>query len=252
MASRQRTGARQRGRSAPRRSQRGLFILGFVGFLLLVIIGSVALLGRNATDQQAAALSSDVAVSEAPVPASAEVNGRAWGPPDAPITVIEYADYECEACGAFARQYEAEFVEAFANTGKVRFEIRNAPFHGEGARNAAEAAYCSIEQNAFWPMHDSLFLNQPVVEGTGTQAFSDTRLNAIAAKLGLDTAAFGQCLGSNKYAAQVEADYNETVAQNIRQTPTFVINGTAIPGVLSVEDFRQIFAEVAPDVSFTP
>jgi protein-disulfide isomerase len=216
--------------------------------VIVVLIGSVALLGRAATEQQAAGNAGPVVVSDAPTPPNAEANGRAWGPVDAPIQVIEYADYECESCGFFATTYEADFVAAFAHTGQVRFEIRNAPFHGEGARNAAEAAYCATEQNAFWPMHDSLFLNQPVVEGTGMQAFSDARLNAIAANLGLDTAAFGQCLASGKYTPQVANDYTATVQNNISATPTFIINGQSYPGVLSVEDFRQIFRQVAPEV----
>lgn len=250
MSSRTRPSTRARGRSVPRWSARRRFIVLFLGVLIAAVLGSVALLGRNATNQRATAPTSDVVVSDLPVPASAEAQGRAWGPPDAPIQLIEYADYECEACGFFAREYEAAFVEAFADTGKVRFEIRNAPFHGEGARNAAEAAYCAADQNAFWRMHDSLFLNQPAVEGTGPHVFSDARLQAIAGKLGLDTAAFGQCLTSNTYAAQVAQDYNATVQAGVRQTPTFVINGRPYPGVLSVDDFRQIFAQVAPDVTF--
>lgn len=249
MSSRTRPTTRARGRSTPRRSARGRFIVVFLGVLIAVVLGSIALLGRSATNQRTTAPVSTVVVSDLAVPPNAEAQGRAWGPPDAPIQVIEYADYECEACGFFAREYEAAFVDAFANSGKVRFEIRNAPFHGEGARNAAEAAYCAADQNAFWRMHDSLFLNQPTIEGTGPHAFSDARLQTIAGKLGVDTAAFGQCLTSNTYAAQVAQDYNATVQAGIRQTPTFVINGRPYPGVLSVDDFRQIFAQVAPGVT---
>lgn len=252
MTTRQTTPARRRGRQVPERPRRSraVVVLSFLALLIAIVIGSVAVLGRNATTQRAGANAASVVVSDAGVPPNAEPNGRAWGPKDAPIQVIEYADYECEACGFFATSYEADFVAAFADTGKVRFEIRNAPFHGEGARNAAEAAYCAAEQNAFWPMHDSLFLNQPKVEGTGMQAFSDARLNAIASQLRLDTGAFAQCLESAKYTEQVENDYNATVQNNITRTPTFIINGQAYPGVLSVDDLRQIFREAAPDVRF--
>jgi len=251
MASRQTTTTRRRGRQVPQRTQqrRTLFVLGFLALVIVVLIGSVAVLGRTATEQRAARNVGPVVVSDAGTPPNAEANGRAWGPPDAPIQMIEYADYECESCGFFATTYEAEFVAAFAHTGKVRFEIRNAPFHGEGARNAAEAAYCATEQNAFWPMHDSLFLNQPRVEGTGMQAFSDARLNAIAAQLGLDTTAFAQCLASGTYTQQVANDYTTTQQNNnITGTPTFIINGDVYPAVLSVDDFRQIFREIAPNV----
>lgn len=251
MATRQTTSAPKRGRKVQPKQQRMLFILGFIGLLIVIVIGSVATIGRNASEQQTVGSVAPITISDHPIPANAEPNGRAWGPENAPIQVIEYADYECEACGAFASTYEADFIAAFAGTGKVRFEIRNAPFHGEGSRNAAAAAYCATEQNAFWPMHNSLFANQPVVEGTGTQVFSNARLSELAAKLNLDTAAFDQCLTSGKYTQQVEEDLNLTQQQNITRTPTFVINGQPYPGVISVDQFRQIFAQIAPDITFT-
>lgn len=235
-------------RQAPRKRQhRTLFVLaGFAALIVFILAG--AFLSSRSSGQ--AGQAGAVTIANTPAPATAEPHGRAWGPKDAPIQVIEYADYECEACGFFARTYEADFVAAFANTGKVRFEIRNAPFHGQGARNAAEGAYCAAEQNAFWPMHESLFLNQPTREGAGVEAFSDARLNAIAAELDIETAAFGQCLSSGTYTQQVETDYNETRQNSVTATPTFIINGTAYPGVLSVDDFRRIFADVAPNVTF--
>jgi protein-disulfide isomerase len=245
MATRQRTPGR---RARPARTQQRLvWALGLGTLLTLLILASVASIGRNAAIQQGRQDQATLAVSDHAPPPNAEANGRAWGPADAPIHVIEYADYECESCGYFAKNYEAEVIAAFAATGKVRFEIRNAPFHGQGSRNAAAAAYCAAEQNAFWAMHDSLFLNQPTVEGTGPQVFSIARLNALGTQLGLG-AAFEQCLSSGKYAAQVEADYAETQRVGVTGTPTFVINGTPYPAILSTDDFRRIFAEVAPEV----
>jgi protein-disulfide isomerase len=232
--------------------QRLTWVLGIGTLLAILVLASVASIGRNSTEQRIARSLAPVAVSEHQPPPNAEPNGRAWGPSDAPIQMIEYADYECEACGYFARTYEAEVIEAFAATGKIRFEIRNAPFHGEGSRNAAAAAYCAAEQDAFWPMHDSLFLNQPAVEGAGPQAFSKARLNEIAVKLEMDSAAFEQCLGSGKYTAQVEADYAETQRVGVTGTPTFVINGQMYPSILSTDDLRRIFAQAAPDVDLTP
>ena len=245
MKTRSQPSARQLRRQAQQR--RNQIILGVSAVLIVALIITVALIGRGASDEGAPAA---VVVSDHGTPPNAEPNGRAWGPTDAPIQVIEYADYECESCGAFANTYGADFVAAFAASGKVRFEIRNAPFHGDGARNAAEAAYCAIEQDAFWPMHDSLFLNQPVTEGTGMEAFSDARLSAMAAQLELDRPAFDQCLSSDRYVQQVDADYNATVAAGVNRTPTFVINGQPYAAVLSVDDFRQIFVEIAPEVEF--
>lgn len=251
MSTQKRTSPPSRGRRVQKRSnQRTMFVLGGIALMAVIMIASVALVGRQATNSAASSATLPVSISSEPAPAGAEPNGRAWGPKDAPITVIEYADYECESCGFFAKNYERDFVAAFANTSKVRFEIRNAPFHGEGARNAAEAAYCAAEQNMFWPLHNSIFVNQPVQEGTGAQAFSDARLTAIATKLKMDTTAFGSCLSSGKYTQQVAGDYNATVAAGITGTPTFIVNGKPYVGPQSVDDFRRIFAEVAPDVTF--
>jgi protein-disulfide isomerase len=252
MATQQTTSPRRSGRKVKPRSRRPQWIFGFLALMALAMIGGVAQLGQRSAEQRLADNLGPITVSDHRAPPNAEPNGRAWGPTDAPIQVVEYADYECESCGYFAKNYEAQVIEAFADTGKVRFEIRNAPFHGEGSRNAAEAAYCAADQNAFWPMHDSLFLNQPTVEGTGPQVFSKARLNQIASQLMLDAAAFGQCLSSGAYTAQVAADLQETRTVGVDRTPTFLINGKTYPGVQSVDDLRRIFAEVAPDVQLTP
>ena len=74
----------------------------------------------------------------------------------------------------------------------------------------------------------------------------------MASQLGLDLAAFSQCLASNTYAQQVQADYNRAVSLNIQSTPTFVINGQLYPGIQQVGDFKRIFAAIAPNVKISP
>lgn len=249
MSSPKRASSRPRGRTVPKQRSPMVLVVSSVVFAIVVIL-IVALIGRQGTNQTAPTAEAPVSVAAAESPPNAEPNGRAWGPKDAPITVIEYADYECESCGYFARTFEHDVVEAFAATGKVRFEIRNAPFHGEGARNAAEGAYCAADQNMFWPMHNSLFLNQPPGEGMGMQVFNDERLTLIATKLKMDPAAFSACLSANTYAMQVADDYRTTQEAGITGTPTFIVNGKPYVGPQSVDDFRRIFAEVAPEVRF--
>lgn len=247
MATQKQTAA-QRGRNVQqKKQQRNLILIGVVTLLILVVIGGLAAIGRQSTETAQTAVNEPVQVVAHGAPADAEPNGRAWGPVDAPITVVEYADYECESCGYFARNYEQVFTETFASSGKVRFEIRNTPFHGENSRRASEAAYCAAEQNNFWPYHDSLFLNQPA---HGQQGFSAATLDAIAGKLGMDTGAFGTCLGSGKYTKQVDDDYNTAVANGVTGTPTFVVNGKPYVGPKSTAEFRQIFTEAAPNVTF--
>ena len=234
------------GRPVPPKRNRAVLLFG-VALLFVVVLGGTAFIGLRANQT-----SSDVRVSTHAAPPNAEPNGRAWGPKDAPITVIEYADYECESCGYFAANYEQEFVQTFAPTGKVRFEIRYAPFHGEGAQNAAQAASCATDQNMFWPMHDSMFLNQPP-EGKGTASdvgFTVERPTKIAEKLNMNAPTFSQCLTSGKYRQDIENALVETQQNNITGTPTFVVNGKPYTGPMPASQFRQIFSEVAPDVTF--
>lgn len=217
--------------------------------MAVFIIGGAVLISQ-ASQPQAAALP-PVKIVQKPTPPNAEPNGRAWGPPDAPIKVEEFLDYQCPACAAFSRDAEAGVIEAFAETGKVRFESNNFQFKGSESRRAGEAAMCAADQNQFWSMNATIFANQPIVHGEDDLGyFSDARLKEMAQGLGLDPAAFSQCLSSRKYEAQVQADFAIAEQLALQQTPTFVINGKPYPGVLTAEDFKRIFAEAAPDVTF--
>jgi protein-disulfide isomerase len=235
--------AKQRQHASAHRQRRRLVLVGAVALMFVAMIASVALVGRGGSDA-----TGDVRVSRHPAPASAEPRGRAWGPADAPIKVVEYADYECESCGYWASNYEQSFVRAYAGSGAVRFEVHFTPFHGEGAARAAQGAYCAAEQNMFWPFHDSLFLNQPAHGAPASAGFTAERLGGIAAKLNMDTAAFNTCLTSGKYAQQVADDLAAAQAAGVTGTPTFVVNDRAYTGPIPTEDFASIFAEVAPDV----
>jgi protein-disulfide isomerase len=231
--------------SNPRRQQL-IRLIGIATLLAILLLSGLASLGRNSAEQRLARSLGPVSISEHGTPPNAEPFGRAWGPPAAPIQVIEYVDYECESCGFFARNDEHAVIAEFAAGGQVRFMIRNAPLHGAGARNAAAAAYCAAEQDAFWPLHDSLFLNQPQTHDGGAVAFSAERLKQIAAGLGLDQAAFAACYDAGAAHAQVDADLVAAQQAGITGTPTFIINGTAYPALLDSSDLRRIFAELLP------
>lgn len=220
-----------------------------IAMMAVFIIGGAIVLSM--ASQPRGAPLPRIKIIQKTTPPNAELNGRAWGPKDAPITIREFLDYQCPACAAFSREAEAGVIEAFAATGKVRFESNNFQFKGNESRRAGEAALCAAEQNQFWSMNATIFANQPIVHGEDDLGyFSDARLKEMAAGLGLDTGAFAQCYDSRKYEAQVQADFAEAEKLGLQQTPTFVINGKPYPGVMTAEDFKRIFAEVAPDVSF--
>ena len=118
---------------------------------------------------------------------------------------------------------EPQLVSEFVEPGTVRFEFHDYAFRGPEAVRAAEAAACAADQGAYWRYHDTLFLNQ-----SGPNSFTDARLKQMAETLGLDTAAFNQCLDSGEKRAGVEASIAEAQAQGIDSTPTILINGTEV------------------------
>ena len=138
------------------------------------------------------------------------------GPATAPVTLLEYGDYECPYCGAaypIVKQVQAKMGE------RLRFVFRNFPIatahpHAEQAAEAAEAA---AAQGRFWEMHDYLYEHQRQLETTG--------LHAYAEQLGLDVDRFDSELTEHAYAARVHEDFMSGVRSGVNGTPTFYING---------------------------
>ena len=155
------------------------------------------------------------------------------GPSDAPVTIVEFSDFQCPACGhAFPtikrllQQYQ----------GKIRVVFRDFPLsiHPQ-APKAAEAGNCANEQGKFWEMHDRMFTNQ--------QKLGVADLKAAAAELGLDAQKFNTCLDSGKQAAKWQADVNDGRKYGVSATPTFFINGRIVSGAQPYQNFSEIIDE---------
>jgi protein-disulfide isomerase len=127
-----------------------------------------------------------------------------------------------------------QLVSEYVEPGTVRFEFHDYAFRGPEAVRAAEAAACAEDQGAYWRYHDTLFLNQ-----SGPNSFTDARLKQMAETLGLDTAAFNQCLDSGEKRAGIEASIAEAQAQGVDSTPTILINGTEIEAWHDFNAVRQ-------------
>jgi len=147
------------------------------------------------------------------------------GSPLAPVILVEYGDYECPLCG----QAYLVVKEVQRLLGKqLCFVFRNFPLSAAHphAEHAAEAAEAAGAQNAFWPMHDTLFENQDALE--------DENLAEYAAELGLDTMRFNLEMASGRYAARVREDFLSGVRSGVNGTPTFFINGIRHDGAWDV------------------
>jgi protein-disulfide isomerase len=157
------------------------------------------------------------------------------GNPDAPVTIVEYSDFQCPACLAFHEQTESLLVEQYINTGKVHFIYRSmGTWIGAESAAAAEAAYCASDQGKFWDYHDILFANQ---QGENVGGYKEKRLLAFAENLGLNMSDFRACLSSDKYADRVAQDRLDGEQQGVSATPTFFVNAELVRGAI---DFNQL------------
>ena len=141
---------------------------------------------------------------------------HAQGPADAPVTLVEYGDYECPHCG---RAYPIVKEVQRRLGSKLRFVFRNFPLSESHphAQHAAEAAEAAAAPGRFWEMHDTLYEHQ--------QALDDRHLAGYAAKLGLDAKTFEQELHAHAHKARVREDFMSGVRSGVNGTPTFFING---------------------------
>jgi len=152
------------------------------------------------------------------------------GPADAPVTVLEYGDYECPYCrGAFRDVHEllAEHPD------EIRFVFRNFPIpqvhpHAEQAAEAAEAA---AAQGNFWPMYELLL--QPYAQLDTDSLVSYARI------IGLDIARFREDLTERRYAAKIESDVQEGLRNGVNATPKFYVNSQRIDGKLPLEHLAE-------------
>jgi protein-disulfide isomerase len=153
--------------------------------------------------------------------------GPAKGPADAPVTLVEFSDFQCPFCARVIPtldQVTAKYGD------KVRLVFRQFPLdiHPQ-APKAAEASLCANDQGKFWQMHDAMFQDQKKL------AVAD--LKATAASIGVDQAAFDQCLDSGKYAAQVQADLKAGMLAGVSGTPAVFVNGRMLSGAQPLEAF---------------
>jgi protein-disulfide isomerase len=160
------------------------------------------------------------------------------GAVEAPVTILEFSDYQCPFCKRAQPVLERILAEF---PGKVRIVFKDFPldFH-EGARPAAEAARCAGASGRYWDYHDLLFLAQP--------AFSRDELITYADRVGLDRTAFSLCLDARRFSAAVEDDMAEGRALGVSGTPTFFVNGRRLVGAHPIETFREAVDDALADV----
>jgi protein-disulfide isomerase len=165
-----------------------------------------------------------------------EAKGPSRGPATAPITIVEFSDFECPYCSR-AEETVSEVLRVYGD--KIRLVYRDLPLPNHtNAPKAAEAAHCAGEQDKYWEMHAKLFANQ--------RALDVAALKGYAKDLKLDQAKFDKCLDSGAMAAKVEEGKKAGNELGINGTPAFFVNGILISGAQPFDAFKEIIdAELA-------
>jgi protein-disulfide isomerase len=142
------------------------------------------------------------------------------GKEDAPLTMIEYSDYQCPFCARHHRDVMPTLIEEYIDTGKLKFVMREHPLDSihRDANNASLAALCAGDQGKYWEMQDMLFENQRDLYIDNLKSFGDS--------IGLDATIFGECLDSKKYQKRIRGDLASGGKLGIRGTPGFAIGLT--------------------------
>lgn len=153
------------------------------------------------------------------------------GDANAPVTVIEFGDFQCPFCGQLHENIGAQLRAEYIETGKVKMVYRDFPlsFH-PAAEPAAEAAECAKEQGKFWAYHDQLFANQA---GLGVDLYT-----SIAQNLKLNMTQFKSCVDTQKYKDEIIKDYQDGVAAGVDGTPASFINGILVSGAVPYATFK--------------
>lgn len=195
-----------------------------------VVLGVVALAGAFLLYRQLSGPGGSPATSLQPVVMSPEqlnrTPGISQGAPDAPVVIMEFADFQCPGCGDFAR-FSKPLLDDHIQAGTVRFVWYDWPIvqiHGNAVL-AARAGRCANEQNGFWQYHDVLFGRQN--EWSESQRAADLFVD-YSAQAGLDRNAFGECLRSDRFQQEVSENYELGNSLGVSGTPTLFVNGKRI------------------------
>jgi protein-disulfide isomerase len=207
--------------------------------LIFLVIGFAAGLGIGYFTWGATATVKNPAVAVA-LPTAIPANTRldipvgtapVWGPADAPVTIVEFSDYECAFCKKWHSETWIQLQQAYPQ--KIRLVYKDFPLYQAhpNASPAAKAARCANDQNKYWQFHDRIF---------NSNSLSSQVYEKIAQDLGLDLLKWKNCINSTQYDADITADYQYGAQLGINGTPTFFINGIRMVGAQPFSAFKQI------------
>ena len=215
---------------------------------LLLVVGIVGIAGITYLATRPGTSAQDVDPNLPP----AVAQGYVLGSPTAPVEIIEFADFECPACGNFATITEPDVRARLVNTGQARVRFYDFPL--DIHRNtwaASHAAACANDQGKFWEMHDRLFAGQHEWNGEATR--NPTKVHrGYAQALGLDVAKWESCVDNQTHQRAIAANRDEAIRRGVGSTPTFIIGGKMVPGSLPYDEIARMVADAAKQAPTAP
>lgn len=216
----------------------GIMVSGSIVYL----VGSRNSGGAPGAGNAGANLGANAGVNPPPSAAVGDVmkvGGRdvIMGNAKAPVTFIEYGDYQCPFCGRFFTQSEQQIRDNYVKAGKVRMIFRGFQFLGPESTAAAEAAECAKDQGKFWEYHDALYSTEVADGHENSGNLTRDLFIKLAGNAGFNTGSFSACIDSHKYASQIEKDNADAQAVGVNSTPTIFVNGVKLQGALPYAQF---------------
>jgi protein-disulfide isomerase len=222
----------------PRQSNRLFFII-----LGVIAVAGVVLIAMQARGDGP----NPQIVAELPPGDAGQARPYVYGNANAPVTISEFADFECPACAQFATLTEPDVRKRLADQGIVSLRFYDFPL--EQHRNsvlASLAAACASDQNKFWEMHDRIFQEQDrwasrTGESDGSANRRASRLFAEYAKeIGLDESAWTQCVNEQRHLDRIRANRQLGIQRQIRSTPTFIVGNQKVAGAQSYDALKRL------------
>jgi len=181
-----------------------------------------------------------------------EASGYVIGNPSAPVQILEFADFECPACGSFATLTEPDVRKRLVETGQASFRFLDFPLPIHlNTWDASMAAACANEQGKFWEMHDQIFATQDQWNGQMTNR-PKAIFSRLARSLQLNESQWNECYDSQKYKLNIAANMREGERRLVQSTPTFIIGDKLIAGAVGFDQLKSLVDSAAAKAAASP
>ena len=206
----------------------------------VIIIGIIAGIAASVSSSPSETVNLDMGRTHGTI--STAMGSAILGDPSAPITIVEFGDYQCHQCYNWFHNTKPAITRDYIETGKANLVFVDLAFLGRDSPKAAQASYCAEDQEMYWEYHDILYVSQ---ESKIDSGWANTeRLKAFAFSLGLDMDLFESCLDSGKYSKRVQYNTQQARDHGVRGTPGFFIVGPdgqqQLGGAQPYSVFKQI------------